>query len=322
MDTQTDFDPKIFEVYNVHGYADSVGTVHLLVDDVAVGLGIVQVKKNRVPTSGGKSSKIGDIVPTSGDKLLENGDTVSTSGDKPYVAIRWERINKYLRDCDCLGKDDPDVKSGDYIPEQWFYFLAMKANNAAAKKFQYKVAYEIMPALRKNGTYSLTGEPAPAVKSAPDFASLQAQLDELKAMVAQLLKSNKHSSDNRFAKSIADAVKAGKNPNRVIGQFQHARDYIALMLNEEETFAVVKVGQSKDVEPRLHKIAKKYYLHVANHYKTVLLPRKVALAVESELKNILSPFKLEGEFFFGRLQDRIRDYHVVGETRRRFVERL
>ena len=28
-----------------------------------------------------------------------------------------------------------------------------------------------------------------------------------------------------------------------------------------------------------------------------MLPRKVALAVEGELKNILDPFKLEGEFF-------------------------
>ena len=153
MDTQTNFDPQIFEVYNVHGYADSVGTVHLLVDDVAVGLGIVQVKKNRVPTCGDKSPKSGDTVPT--------------SGYKPYTAIRWERINKYLRDCDCLGKDDPDVKSGNYIPEQWFYFLAMKANNAAAKKFQYKVAYEIMPAIRKNGYYSIVKETAPVATPAP-----------------------------------------------------------------------------------------------------------------------------------------------------------
>lgn len=208
------------------------------------------------------------------------------------------------------------------VNEPGLYRLIFSSRKKEAKEFQRWVYHEVLPAIRKNGYYSLTGETAPAVKSAPDFASLQAQLDELKAMVAQLLKSNKHSSDNRFAKSIADAVKAGKNPNRVVGQLQHARDYIALMLNEEETFAVVKVGQSKDVETRLHKIAKKYYLHVANHYNTVLLPRKVALAVESELKNILSPFKLEGEFFFCRLQDRIRDYHVVGETRRRFVKRL
>ena len=283
MDTQTNFDPQIFEVYNVHGYADSVGTVYLLIDDVAVGLGFVQVQKKVSPKSGGKSSK--------------SGGNSSTSGGKIYTSLRLERINKYLRDCDCLGKDDPDVKSGDYIPEQWFYFLAMKANNAAAKKFQYKVAYEIMPAIRKNGYYSLTGETAPAVASAPDFASLQAQLDELKAMVAQLLKSNKYLSNIDLEKNIADAVKAGKNPNRVLGQLKRARDYIALMLNEEETFAVVKVGQSSEVESRLNKIAKKYYLRVVNHYKTVLLPRKVALAVEGELKNILDPFKLEGEFF-------------------------
>lgn len=142
MNKQKNFDPKIFEVDGVHGYVDENGNVHLLIDDVARGLGIVQVKKNRVPKSG-------DIVPK--------------SGDKSYTAIRWERVNKYLRDCDCLGENDPDVKSGDYIPEQWFYLLAMKANNERAKTFQNKVAYEIMPSIRKHGYYSLNGETAPAV---------------------------------------------------------------------------------------------------------------------------------------------------------------
>ena len=31
----------------------------------------------------------------------------------------------------------------DYIPEQVFYMLAMKANNEAAKEFQRKIAYEL-----------------------------------------------------------------------------------------------------------------------------------------------------------------------------------
>ena len=147
MDKQTKFDPEIFEVDGVHGYADMIGNVHLLIDDVGVGLGFVKAEE-KVSTKNGRFS--------------------TTSGRKIYKSIRWARINKYLRELDCLGKDDPDIKSGDYIPEQWFYLLAMKANNEAAKKFQKKVAYEIMPAIRKNGYYSLTGKTAPAVAaSAP-----------------------------------------------------------------------------------------------------------------------------------------------------------
>ena len=146
MDNQTNFDPEIFEVYNVHGYADIIGTVHLLIDDVAVGLGFVKAEEKISTRKGGFST---------------------TSGRKIYTSIRWARINKYLRDFGCLGKDYPDVKSGDYIPEQWFYFLAMKDNNEAAKKFQYKVAYEIMPAIRKNGYYSIVKETAPVATPAP-----------------------------------------------------------------------------------------------------------------------------------------------------------
>lgn len=74
MDKQTNFDPKIFEVYDVHGYADAIGTVHLLVDDVARGLGLVQVHNERVTTSG--------------YTVTTNGDAVTTSGYKPYIAIR------------------------------------------------------------------------------------------------------------------------------------------------------------------------------------------------------------------------------------------
>ena len=193
-----------------------------------------------------------------------------------------------------IGSEKREI---NIVNEPGLYRLIFSSRKKEAIEFQNWVYHEVLPSIRKHGYYSLTGETAPAVASAPDFASLQAQLDELKAMVAQLLKSNKYLSNIDLEKNIADAVKAGKNPNRVLGQLKRARDYIALMLNEEETFAVVKVGQSSEVESRLNKIAKKYYLRVVNHYKTVLLPRKVALAVEGELKNILDPFKLEGEFF-------------------------
>lgn len=48
-----------------------------------------------------------------------------------------------------------DVEIPKYIPENIFYRLAMKAKNETAEKFQAKVADEILPAIRKTGTYSL-----------------------------------------------------------------------------------------------------------------------------------------------------------------------
>ena len=130
---------EIITVQNVRGYIDENGTAWLNAEDVARGLGFVEAKK------------------------------FSTSGEN-YV--RWERVNDYLRDLDCLGEDDPDVKSGDYIPEQWVYLLAMKASNETAKKFQKTVANEILPTLRKTGTYTLKPKaPTPVADMVSDVSA-------------------------------------------------------------------------------------------------------------------------------------------------------
>ena len=93
-------------------------------ESVAIGLGFVEEKRNRA---------------------------VATSGDKPYTAIRWNRVNNYLKEIGC----EPFDTSGErkLIPEWAFYMLAMKAKNEAAKKFQMKVAKDILPSIRKNGFY-------------------------------------------------------------------------------------------------------------------------------------------------------------------------
>lgn len=62
--------------------------------------------------------------------------------------IRWDRINKYL---DEIGF--PTSGENDFIPENIFYRLAMKAKNEVAEKFQAKVADEIIPSIRKHGAY-------------------------------------------------------------------------------------------------------------------------------------------------------------------------
>ncbi|MCR0163283.1 ORF6C domain-containing protein [[Clostridium] innocuum] len=74
--------------------------------------------------------------------------TVATSGNE---VIRWSRVRKYLQEL-----NTPTCGDTDYIPEQVFYMLAMKANNEAAKEFQRKIAYEIIPEIRKTGCYSNT----------------------------------------------------------------------------------------------------------------------------------------------------------------------
>ena len=66
--------------------------------------------------------------------------------------IRWDRVESYLADFGFPHKWGKD----DFIPENVFYRLAMKANNPVAEKFQALVADEIIPSIRKTGAYSVS----------------------------------------------------------------------------------------------------------------------------------------------------------------------
>jgi prophage antirepressor-like protein len=68
-----------------------------------------------------------------------------------YVSVRWERVEEYLADIGFPHK----WGKGDFIPENIFYRLAMKAKNEAAEKFQALIADEVIPSIRKTGGYAM-----------------------------------------------------------------------------------------------------------------------------------------------------------------------
>lgn len=74
--------------------------------------------------------------------------TVATSGNE---VVRWSRVKHYLNE---FGVSQ-QVGKGSFIPESVFYLLAMKANNDSAKSFQVWVAKDVLPAIRKTGTYKV-----------------------------------------------------------------------------------------------------------------------------------------------------------------------
>lgn len=84
---------------------------------------------------------------------------VAASGNE---VVRWERVEGYLTE---IGV--PTCGHDDYIPENIFYRLAMKAKNEAAEKFQAKIADEVIPSIRKHGAY-MTPETIEQVLLSPD----------------------------------------------------------------------------------------------------------------------------------------------------------
>ena len=130
---------EIVTVENVRGYVDSNNVAWINLEDAARGLGFTFVAK-------------------SGNEV-----------------IRWNRVNQYLKEfgfCQDVGKDD-------FIPENIFYRLAMKASNAAAQTFQAKIADVILPSIRKHGMY-MTYDAIENFLNNPDNAirMIQAYKDE------------------------------------------------------------------------------------------------------------------------------------------------
>ena len=102
---------NVMVIEGVSCYLDEKGTAWLNAEDVARGLGFTRV---------------------------------AASGN---VVVRWERVNGYLKEFGFVPMSGHELKSGDYIPENMFYRLAMKANNETARKFQAKIADEVLPAM-------------------------------------------------------------------------------------------------------------------------------------------------------------------------------
>ena len=81
-------------------------------------------------------------------------------GEATYV--RWNRVNKYL-----FATSGESINRGDFITEPQFYKLAIKANNETAEKFQDWVTTEVLPTIRKHGTY-MTDKTIEEVLTNPD----------------------------------------------------------------------------------------------------------------------------------------------------------
>lgn len=79
------------------------------------------------------------------------------------VSVRWERVKKYLG----IPTSGDGIGRGDFITEPQFYKLAIKANNETAEKFQDWVTTEVLPTIRKHGTY-MTDKTIEEVLTNPD----------------------------------------------------------------------------------------------------------------------------------------------------------
>lgn len=90
----------------------------------------------------------GSIAISAKDTAIGFGWTQEKNGK---IYVKWERLNSFCRE---MGFS-PQVGKDDYIPESLFYRLGMKASNATAEKFQNWLALDVIPSIRKTGSYEM-----------------------------------------------------------------------------------------------------------------------------------------------------------------------
>ncbi|MGW8442053.1 phage antirepressor KilAC domain-containing protein [Paenibacillus sp. S33] len=148
----------ILTIHGVRGFIDGNGTAQLSLENVSRGLGFV------------RSAASGNEV------------------------VRWERVRGYVQDfgVPTSGHGDEVGKVGlpEFIPENIFYRLSMKAKNEVAEAFQIKVADEILPSIRKHGIYA-TDTVIDNILNNPDFGiELLTKLKEERAARVQAERTN------------------------------------------------------------------------------------------------------------------------------------
>lgn len=176
----------------------------------------------------------------------------STSGER---YIKWQRVNGYLEE---FGVSQ-QVAKDDFIPESVFYLLAMKANNETAKKFQIWVATDVLPNIRKTGTYKVPSSPMEALQLMFDTQKLQDErMDQFDNRVTNLEKtttivSSQQLTLSKIAKATAVRVLGGKNSN---AYFELNREVFAKMWRDYKDY--FKLASYKDTLKTDYERAVKY----------------------------------------------------------------
>ena len=158
---------------------------------------------NEIVTIGGVSCYEKDGTAYLNLEAVARGLGFTETAASGNECVRWRTVRKYLAD---LGvATSCDDKMPDYIPENIFYRLAMKAKNETAEKFQALVADEIIPSIRKHGAY-MTPETLQAAILNPDTMiqlcqQLKAEQDKNKVLQIQ---NSRLTVDNQIMQPKAD----------------------------------------------------------------------------------------------------------------------
>ena len=138
--------------------------------------------------------------------------------------VNWTRVRGYLADLGVVQK----CTTGDYIPENIFYRLAMKAKNEAAEAFQAKIADEVIPSIRKHGAY-MTPDTMRRFIADPDFA-----IGLLTALKDEQEKSRALEAEN-------------EKQSQLLADYEPKVQYLETILQSEGTMTTAQIAADYDM---------------------------------------------------------------------------
>lgn len=210
--------------------------------------------------------------------------------------VRWERVDKYLTE---LGV--PTCGHDEFIPENIFYRLAMKARNETAEAFQALIADEIIPAIRKHGAYIAPGAQPQGVEA----AALQAVVQPIVAALEALAQRIDRLEQGRDEMKALPPGGEGVNPTPGITSQRR------WMRTVSEKLDLLSAKYSKSHSAILHKI----YKDMEEEFETVLEDERYRVMEEQGLEKCSV---LTAIFFDEELRDffqRYIDYNLAPENR-------
>lgn len=151
--------------------------------------------------------------------------------------IRWARVEKYLSELNFATSGERP----DFIPENIFYRLAMKAKNEVAERFQAKVADEIIPSIRKHGGYIFGQE---------------TMSDEELLAKALMVAQNKIAEKQKHIEELTKEVNV---KNQVIGELKPKADYTDKILQNKGLVTITQIAKDygmsgAEMNAKLHEL--------------------------------------------------------------------
>ena len=191
---------EIVTIKNVRGYIDKKGTAWLNLEDVARGLGFIK-------------------------REVKNG--------KKYERVNKQALKGWLIEFGIINSED-DLP--EYIQENVFYKLCMKADNEVARKFQDRVCDEILPSIRKTGMYLTDNVFEVMMKSPEKIGEMLIEFGKTKKQNEQLILEN-------------------KEKDKQIIELKPAKEYLDKILSTEDTMAITQIAADYGISGiRLNKI--------------------------------------------------------------------